>query len=117
MSVHHPLDYNQAMNDPTEIRKRLLKFLVPVVLLAVGFNIPKFFETQAVMVPLVDPETNETDFTVVLNVTKMRVDPIYSSFVNWSTLFVLGAFVKAFFFFFFFCQIRFWKLDFLTRSQ
>ena len=78
------------MNDPTEIRKRLLKFLVPVILFSFAFNIPKFFETQAVIVPYTDPETNETDYTVQLNVTKMRVDPIYSSFVNWSQLFILG---------------------------
>lgn len=78
------------MNDPKGIRKRLLKYLVPVILLSVGFNIPKFFETQAVIVHFTIPETNETDFMVKLNVTKMRIDPIYSSFVNWSQLFILG---------------------------
>ena len=27
---------------------------------------------------------------IVLNVTAMRIDPVYSSFVNWSQLFYLG---------------------------
>ena len=89
VSVHHPLDYNQAMNDPAGIRKRLFKYLFPVIMASVIFNLPKFFETTAHVVNYVN-EFNETETTVHLNVTKMRVDPIYSSFVNWSQLFVLG---------------------------
>ncbi|TRY76222.1 hypothetical protein TCAL_14732 [Tigriopus californicus] len=112
VSVHHPLDYNQAMNDGSEIRKRLLKYFVPVVLLAVIINVPKFFETEAVFVPI-DWTANRTNtddtsqllsssmvnedhhessplYEVRLNVTSMRIDPIYSSFVNWSQLIILG---------------------------
>ena len=51
VSVHHPLDYNQAMNDPAYIRKRLLKYFVPVVALAVTINLPKFFEIMPYWVP------------------------------------------------------------------
>ena len=49
--MHHPLDYNQAMNDPAYIRKRLLKYFVPVVALAVTINLPKFFEIMPYWVP------------------------------------------------------------------
>ena len=42
------LDYNKAMNDVNAIRKRLLKYVGPCLLLAVLFNIPKFFEAKVV---------------------------------------------------------------------
>lgn len=100
------------MNDGSEIRKRLLKYFVPVVLLSVIINIPKFFEGEAVF-ELIDQAVNRTDlndtsqlmsssmvdedhhdssplYEVRLKVTSMRIDPIYSSFVNWSQLIILG---------------------------
>ena len=46
IAVHNPLDYNQAMNDENAIRRRLLKYLLPVVFASVVFNIPKFFESR-----------------------------------------------------------------------
>ena len=48
IAVHYPLDYNQAMNDSNAIRKRLVKYVGPVLFLAVGFNIVKFFEAEIV---------------------------------------------------------------------
>ena len=32
------------MTNPTAIRSRLLKYLIPVIIFAVGFNVPKFME-------------------------------------------------------------------------
>ena len=72
ISVHHPLDYNLAMNDPRAIRRRLLSYLLPVVVASVLFNLPKFFETKAEIVQILLPD-NTTDWTVRLNVTEMRV--------------------------------------------
>ena len=43
--VHNPLDYKQAMNDSDAIRRRLLKYLLPVIVISVLFNVPKFFES------------------------------------------------------------------------
>jgi len=91
------------MNDPGEIRKRLLKYFVPVAVISVVLNIPKFFETTASLVATTADGAAGGNLTtastgwpfpgyeVVLNVTAMRVDPVYSSFVNWSQLFSLGV--------------------------
>lgn len=82
-----------SMNDPSEIQKRLLKYFVPVVLLSVAINVPKFFETEAFFVEFSSTDANNVTsayYEVELNVTSMRVDPIYSTFVNWSQLFILG---------------------------
>ena len=46
IAVHNPLDYNQAMNDANAIRGRLLKYLLPVVIASIAFNIPKFLESR-----------------------------------------------------------------------
>ena len=46
IAVHYPLDYNQAMNDSNAIRNRLVKYVGPVLFLAVAFNIVKFFEAE-----------------------------------------------------------------------
>ncbi len=77
------------MNDPREIRKRLLKYFVPVLLISIGFNLPKFFETEAFIIPVSASDGNETktesaDYVVRLNVTEMRIHPIYSTWANWS---------------------------------
>ncbi len=97
VSVHHPLDYNQAINDPTEIRKRLLKYFVPVAFLSVLMNVPKFFETRTELVQIENGTNMEQDefwsspgYTIKLNMTDMRTDPVYSSFMNSSQLIVLG---------------------------
>ena len=41
IATHHPLDYNQAMNDRHAIRKRLVKYVGTVLLLAIIFNVNK----------------------------------------------------------------------------
>ena len=46
IAVHYPLDYNQAMNDSNAIRKRLVKYVAPVLALAILFNLAKFFEAE-----------------------------------------------------------------------
>ncbi len=45
VAVHNPLDYKQAMNDSDAIRRRLLKYLLPVIVSGVAFNVPRFFES------------------------------------------------------------------------
>lgn len=36
------------MTNPQAIRSRLLKYLIPVIIFAVGFNVPKFMEATIV---------------------------------------------------------------------
>ena len=45
-------DYNQSMNNPKAIRDRLLKYLIPVIIFAIGFNVPKFMEATIVYKPV-----------------------------------------------------------------
>ena len=90
VAVHNPIDYQQAMNDAYAVPRRLLKYLLPVIVCAVAFNVPRFFEATWDYVQ--DPETNVTH--VRLNVTELRINPIYSTYVNWSQSIVLG-FVPA----------------------
>ena len=39
-------DYNQSVNSPSALRNRLLKYLIPVILISFLFNGPKFFEAR-----------------------------------------------------------------------
>ena len=40
-------DYNQSINSPEAIRLRLVKYLLPVIIFSIIFNITKFMEAQA----------------------------------------------------------------------
>ena len=42
--MHNPLDYKKAINDASALKHRLVKYLLPVLVAAFIFNIPKFFE-------------------------------------------------------------------------
>ena len=44
-----PSDYNQSLTSPGALRRRLLKYVIPVIAFSVAFNIPKFFEAQIVV--------------------------------------------------------------------
>ena len=46
VAVHYPLDYNQSANDVGALKIRIMKFMLPVVGLAFGFNTTKFFEAK-----------------------------------------------------------------------
>ena len=57
-------DYNQSMNSPEACRKRLMKYLLPVLFMSIIFNIPKFFEASfeksVLTAEYFDKEKNET---------------------------------------------------------
>ena len=40
------LDYNQSMNSPEACRRRLIKYLLPVIIFSISFNITKFMEAK-----------------------------------------------------------------------
>ena len=44
IAVHHPLNYSQTSNDGSALKRRMLKYLLPVSLLSLLFNVTKFFE-------------------------------------------------------------------------
>ena len=96
VAVHYPLDYNQAMNDVHSIRKRLLKYVGPCMVLAIVFNIPKFFEAKVEYIAqnrtgaAGELKLEDIEYIAELHVAEMRTDPIYSAYNNWSRLVVLG---------------------------
>ncbi len=102
VAVHYPLDYNQAMNDSHAVRKRLLKYVGPVFVLALAFNAVKFFEAHVIWKPVVaaSPSSNHTDLELLemqqyyyepsIAVADLRTHPVYTVYNNWSRLLVLG---------------------------
>ena len=48
IAVHHPLNYSQTSNDSKALRERMLKYLMPVTILSLLFNVTKFFEATYV---------------------------------------------------------------------
>jgi hypothetical protein len=43
--VHYPIDYSQSVNSPEACRKRLFKYVIPVIIISIIINIPKFLES------------------------------------------------------------------------
>ncbi|XP_023330932.1 FMRFamide receptor [Eurytemora carolleeae] len=67
-AVCQPTNYRSANLSETQC-KRVLKYLVPVILLSVLLNLPKFLETSVQY----DPEEEKIHY----NVTELRKDPTY----------------------------------------
>ena len=59
-------DYNQSVNSPSALRNRLLKYLIPVIIISCVFNLPKFFEAQAKWEPV---NVNSTAIQIPENAT------------------------------------------------
>jgi hypothetical protein len=59
--VHYPIDYSQSVNSPEACRKRLFKYVIPVIIISIIINIPKFLESYiGTYYKVFDPETNTT---------------------------------------------------------
>ena len=82
IAVSHPLYYHKILQDTTTHRGRLLAYLIPVTILAVLFNIPKFFEIQVVE----DEEGN-----IFTDITAVRTNHFYITYYhNWFRLLAIG---------------------------
>ena len=92
----------QTMNDSRALKRRVFKYLVPVTLISIVFNITKFFEIQVVWNPinngtLLDPSSNETtidnttEYRIGLKITEFRTDPMYSINFNWFRFIAIGV--------------------------
>jgi len=77
----------QSMNDSKASLRRLLKYLIPVVIFSVAFNIPKFFESEYKY----DRNSTDPEAELYLEVTDFRKNPNYAIYCNnWTRLMVLG---------------------------
>merc|ERR1712223_2291972 len=48
IAVHYPIDYSQAINSPEACKRRLLKYVIPVIFISTLLNIPKFLESKVI---------------------------------------------------------------------
>lgn len=79
------------MNDTNAMRKRVVKYVCPVFLLALIFNIVKFFEARISYEAILEANTtNVIAYEPLLEVAEIRTHPIYSAYNNWSRLLILG---------------------------
>ena len=65
------------------MRKRMCRYVGPVIFLAILLNITKFFEAYVV---------HNDDGKILLRVSSIRKDPLYSAISKWTRLFILGIF-------------------------
>ena len=65
------------------MRRRMCRYVGPVVFLAILLNITKFFEAYVVY---------SDDGKILLRVSSMRKDPLYSAISKWTRLLILGLF-------------------------
>ena len=89
------------------MKKRVIKYLVPVSLLSFAINIPKFFESKVEYADessyFDDYETNDYnatessngtveagDLEPYISLTDLRTHPWYSSYNSWSRFLLLG---------------------------
>ena len=82
-AVCHPFYYRDAVL-ATSVNCRVAKYVIPVIVFAFILNIPKFFETELIYLPVNDSlvndslSLNETSlYTLTYDVTALRKDPDY----------------------------------------
>ena len=78
-----PINFFQSSLQPTLMYRRMCRYVGPVVFLAVLLNITKFFEAYVV---------HNDDGKILLRVSSIRKDPLYSAISKWIRLFILGIF-------------------------
>ena len=80
--------FSQAMHEANALTKRIFKYVFSVIFLSFLFTFTRFFEAN---VSYIDHDHNNlTEKIIALEPTEMRSNPIYTSYLNWSRLIVLG---------------------------
>ena len=81
IAVYHPIEYSIVANDASSHSKRLLKYVAPITLFAIIFNIPKLLEIQV---------SYEGD-KAFMEVTELRISNAYVTWYhNWARFLILG---------------------------
>jgi hypothetical protein len=76
------------MHEANALTKRIFKYVFSVIFLSFLFTFTRFFEAN---VSYIDHDHNNlTEKIIALEPTEMRSNPIYTSYLNWSRLIVLG---------------------------
>eukprot|EP00093_Oithona_nana_P009090 09090.XXX_64533_60387_1 [CDS] Oithona nana genome sequencing. len=114
-AVHYPIDYSQAINSPEACKKRLFKYVVPVLSFSIAVNLPKFFEAyvetekheilpdgyelwpdntvtfNGTILENFSEEDLEYEYHYRIEVTDLRKNPYYTIYyTNWTRFFIMG---------------------------
>ena len=82
IAVYHPIEYSMVANDASSHSKRLVKYVAPITLFAVTFNIPKMLEIQMA----------SKNGKVFLEPTDLRISDAYVTWYhNYARLLILGV--------------------------
>lgn len=52
VAVHYPINYSRVTNDAHALKRRVAKYLVPVTVVSVLFNVTKFLEITYAYIPI-----------------------------------------------------------------
>ena len=75
----HPFYYRES-NNGSSVTMRAVTYVIPVIMVSVALNIPKFFETEIIYVK---EEQNNMTFTyVTYDLTDLRKDPDYIRYIS-----------------------------------
>ena len=94
MAIRRPLQYNSAKvkNSP---KLHFVTYVLPALLLAFAFNIPKFFETKLVKVSILDSATNITIFIIMTKLVKVNLLDSATNITISIILIIMTKLVKA----------------------
>ena len=112
---YHFFKFFQAINSPEACKKRLFKYVVPVVFISILVNLPKFFESyvEERKIPLLPigyylgengtvyangtllenftVDDVEFEYSYYIQVSDLRKNPHYTTYyTNWTRFFILG---------------------------
>ena len=96
IAIKDPIYHNASLKTDEQRRKRLLLYLIPILIMSATFNIPRFFDFQVI--------TNSTSGTIELNLTEQACDEYYIIFYENISGTVLTGFLPAFLLIFYSCK-------------
>ena len=74
----HPFYYRESTLGKS-VNTRVMMYVIPVIILSVLLNVPKFLETELLFIT--ETEDNSTISYVTYDLTDLRQDPDYIRFV------------------------------------
>ena len=81
IAVYYPVEYSIVANDASSHNRRLAKYVLPITIFSVLFNLPKFLESQVLY----------RDQEVFMEVTDLRMSTTYVTWYhNWARFLILG---------------------------
>ena len=90
LAVKKPIQFN-ITKVKNSIRIHFLTFILPALVLAALFNIPKFFETELVKIKALTKEENTTEEIYDYKITSLRRNPKYIFYyIHTTRLVVMG---------------------------